>query len=134
MDLGEYLAAARSKPWAWREHDCTAFPAIWAGLADALPLYANEAEAEAMIRDAGGLAPLWEKAAAGRADPVPLDCIEPGDVGIIELPAPGEDAIHVVECGAIWTGRRWALVPMKGGVAAVSAPTVIQVWRPRCHR
>jgi hypothetical protein len=128
MELGEYLAAARTKPWEWRLHDCTAFPAIWAGLADALPAYADEAEAEAMLREAGGLVPLWDRAAEGRADEVALTEIEPGDVGVIELM--GVDA-RAVECGAIWTGRRWAFVPATGGIAAVRAPTVLKAWRPR---
>lgn len=144
MDLGEYLAAARSKPWEWRVHDCTAFPAIWAGLTDALPAYADEAEAEAMLREAGGLVPLWDRAAAGRADEVALAELEPGDVGVIELPSvrtetdPETDeqfvVVDSVECGAIWTGRRWAFVPATGGIAAVSAPTVLKAWRPRCLR
>ncbi|MEC9067803.1 MAG: hypothetical protein VX569_11050 [Pseudomonadota bacterium] len=131
MDLGEYLAAARTKPWEWRVHDCTAFPAIWAGLTDALPSYADEAEAEAMLHEAGGLVPLWERAATGRADEVALPELKPGDVGVIELM--GVDA-RAVECGAIWTGRRWAFVPASGGIAAVSAPTVLKAWRPRCLR
>lgn len=130
-DLGEYLAAGRTKPWAWRAHDCCAFPAIWAGMADALPGYSNEAEAEAMLQGAGGLAPLWERAAAGRAEEVPPDAIEPGDIGVIELMGPDAKA---VECGAIWTGRRWAFVPLAGGVAAVSAPTVLKAWRPLCRK
>jgi hypothetical protein len=131
MDLGDYLAAARTKPWEWRAHDCTAFPAIWAGLADALSSYADEAEAEAMLHEAGGLVPLWERAAAGRADEVALAELRSGDVGVIELM--GVDG-RAVECGAIWTGRRWAFVPASGGIAAVSAPTVLKAWRPRCLR
>lgn len=141
MELGEYLSAARRKPHAWRSHDCTAFPAIWAGFADALPQYSSEAEAEAMLFDAGGLVALWEQAIAahpGKAHEVSEP--QAGDVGVIEMPAPREQAdpetgetaiiIDSVEIGAIWTGQRWAFVPLPGGIAAVSAPTVLRVWRP----
>lgn len=129
MDLGDYLAAARSKPWEWGAHDCCAFPARWAGLP--LPGYSSEAEAEAMLHGAGGLVPLVERAAGGRAEPVELGSLEPGDVGVIELPAAD---LTMVECGAVWTGKRWAFVPASGGIAAVSAPVVLKVWRPLCPR
>lgn len=148
MMLGDYLAAARLKPWAWRAHDCTAFPAIWAGFADALPAYSIEAEAEAMLHAAGGLVPLWERAIAafpGKAEPVADGALEPGDVGVIELPAiqngdepePGAlcaPVVTIVECGAIWTGKRWAFVPMAGGIAAVSSATCLKAWRPLCPK
>lgn len=146
-DLGAYLASARLKPWRWREHDCTAFPAIWAGFADALPAYDDEAEAEAMLHAAGGMVPLWDDAVAreaGKAAPIGLAQLQPGDVGVIELPATREETdaetgetfivIDSVECGAIWTGKRWAFVPKGGGIAAVSAPTVLKAWRPLCPR
>jgi hypothetical protein len=126
MDLGAYLAEARSKPWEWAVHDCCALPARWAGVD--LPLYSNEAEAEAMLHAAGGLVPLWTEAAQGQADPV--TAFEPGDVGIIELIAAD---LTAVECGAIFTGRRWAFVPRGGGIAAVSIEP-IKAWRPRCLR
>lgn len=142
MILGEYLAAARSKPWTWREHDCCAFPAIWAGVADALPAYSTEAEAEAMLHEAGGLVPLWERAAEGRATEV-ID-VEPGDIGVIELPAYREEpdpetgepvaVLDSVECGAIWTGKRWAFAPASGGIAAVSSAPCLKAWRPLCRK
>lgn len=151
MDLGEYLATARTKPWAWREHDCTAFPAIWAGFADALPDYEDEADSEAMMAEAGGLVPLWDAAVAampGIAVPVPASERQPGDVAVIELasvrkieafdPATGETVeaseIVAVQCGAIWTGKRWVFVPAPGGIAAVSSATCLKAWRPLCRR
>lgn len=124
MDLGAYLAEARSKPWEWSAHDCCAWPARWAGVD--LPPYSNEAEAEAMLHAAGGLVALWDDAAQARADPVTE--FEPGDVGVIELIAPD---LTAVECGAIFTGKRWAFVPAAGGIAAVST-TPLKAWRPRC--
>lgn len=145
MTLGEYLASARQKPWAWKSHDCCAFPARWAGVD--LPDYSNEAEAEAMLHAAGGMVPLWDDAVArepGKARPVGLSELLPGDVGVIELPATREETdaetgetfivIDSVECGAIWTGKRWAFVPKGGGIASVTAPTVLKAWRPLCRR
>jgi len=149
MDLGAYLAAARTKPWKWREHDCTAFPAIWAGFGEALPHYTSEADAEAMLHAAGGLVPLWQEAVAatnGKAAEIPRGLRQPGDVGVIELPAIRKievldpktsevveaQEITSVECGAIWTGKRWAFFPMRGGMAAVASATVLKVWRPLC--
>jgi hypothetical protein len=130
MDLGAYLAAARKKPWAWREHDCSAFVAAWAGAE--LPTYSNEAEAERIVRDAGGLVPLWDAALEGLAETVALADLEPGDIGVIELLAP--DA-KLAQAGAIWTGQRWAFVPAAGGIAAVNATApCLKAWRPVCPR
>lgn len=133
-ELGAYLAAARTKPWRWRSHDCTAFPAIWAGFADALPPYASEAEAEALLHEAGGLALLWERAVAarpGKAADITPDEREPGDVGVIEMIAPD---LTQVEVGAIWTGKRWAFAPRRGGVAAIASAACLKAWRPACRR
>lgn len=130
MDLGSYLAAAAAMRWEWRVHDCCAFPARWAGVD--LPDYSNEAEAEAMLREAGGLLPLFAAAAEGHAEPVRQRDLQPGDVGVIELPAP--DAT-MVEVGAIWTGRRWVFAPSAGGIAGVNATVpCLGAWRPLCRR
>lgn len=126
MNLGEYLATARLKPWAWGVHDCCAFPARWAGAP--LPDYSNEAEAEAMLRNSGGLLSLFARAAAGVAEPVETQLS--GDVGVIELITVNGEPVEV---GAIFTGRRWAFVPMAGGIAACSA-IARQAWRPHCLR
>lgn len=128
MDLGTYLAAARKKPWAWHEHDCSAFAATWAGAE--LPAYSDEAGAEAIVHAAGGLVPLWDVALEGIADPIVPHEIEPGDVGVIELL--GMDAT-LTQTGAIWTGKRWAFVPSAGGIAAVNATVpCLKAWRPTC--
>lgn len=125
-ELGDYLAAARFTAWEPAIHDCCAFPAQWARVP--LPAYGTDAEGEAMVRAAGGLLPLWERAAEGSAVPVEPGEVEPGDVGIIELLATD---LTMVEVGAIWTGRRWAFVPRGGGIAAVST-TCLKAWRPLC--
>lgn len=127
MDLGDYLAAARLKPWEPRVHDCCAFPAGWAEAP--LPEYSTDEEAEEMLLAAGGLVPLWEAALQGLADQV--TDLEPGDVGVIELVAPD---LTLVEVGAIWTGKRWAFAPRAGGLAATSSANCLKAWRPLCHK
>jgi hypothetical protein len=132
VDLGDYLAAAAKKPWEPRVHDCCAFPALWAGIP--LPEYSTEAEAEAMLIEAGGLVPLWDAAALGRAEALSSpDLAEPGDIGVIEMPALDDGVIAMVEIGAIWTGKRWAFVSGKGGVAASASAKCLKAWRPLRH-
>lgn len=126
--LAAYLAEGRTKPWQWGQHDCCAWPARWAGLD--LPDYASEAEAEAMLCEAGGLVALVDRAAAGKAEEVPARDVQPGDVGVIDLVAPD---LGMVEVGAIWTGQRWAFAPLAGGIAATHAECR-KAWRPLCPR
>lgn len=125
MTLGDYLLEAARTPWRYGVHDCTAWPARWAGIE--VPAYSTEAEAQALIEQAGGLVALWER---GIADRMPLvDEPEPGDVGIIV--AIGADR-QPVEIGAIWTGIRWAFLSPRGLVSA--SADAIAIWRPACPR
>lgn len=126
MKLGEYLAAARAARWQWGMHDCCAWPARWAGVP--VPPYSSEAEAEAMLADAGGIVALWEKHGHGHI--VATDRPNAGDVGVIKVV--GRE-LTIVECGAIYTGKRWAFIPFSGGLAAASA-VVVKAWRPLCHK
>src|SRR5690606_35402004 len=66
VTLGEYLRAAGTRRWEWGAWDCCAFPAGWVmecGYSDPMALwrgtYASEAEAKALIEEAGGLVELW---------------------------------------------------------------------------
>lgn len=126
MDLGAYIAAAASKPWVWGVHDCSAWPARWAGIP--VPDYDDEAEALALIGEAG-LVALWERVGAGRIEPVTEP--EPGDIAVIRALSANREP---VEIGAIFTGERWAFVPFAGGVAATKGPEVVKAWRPLCPR
>lgn len=127
--LGEFLresAARRREPGVW---DCCAFPAAWAqanGFPDPMPgyrgAYATEAEAEAIIAQAGGLAELFSAALDGVGVPRAAAPFAAGDIGVVELL--GEQA------GAVYTGVRWALV-CDGGMsfAAVPDSRVVRAWR-----
>lgn len=124
MTLGEYLQQASSKPWKAGEHDCSAWPARWAGIS--IPAYSTDEEGEALIASAGGLCPLWAEYIGDRLELVTSP--EAGDVGIIE--AIGHDG--PVQVGAIYTGRRWAFLSPKG--LAVGSAIAIAIWRVPCPK
>ena len=126
-DLGAYLQRAGMMRRVSGVHDCCAFPADWAiecGWPDPMAAwrgaYGTEAEAEALIFDAGGLVPLFsagmEMAGLPEAD-------EPhvGDIGVVSLL--GEEA------GAIFTGKRWAFAADRGIACASLEPgAVLKCW------
>lgn len=128
MDLGEFLAQAGRRRRSAGEWDCCAFPAAWA-IANGYPdpmahwrgAYETESEALDLISDAGGLVALFDcgMASAGisRREGEP----QAGDIGVIKI---GD-----LEAGAIFTGRRWALVAERGvGMASVAPEAVAAVW------
>jgi hypothetical protein len=125
VSLGAYLKAAAGTPWKAGEHDCSAWPARWAGIP--IPAYSTDAEGEALIEAAGGLLPLWERWIGDALKPVHAP--QEGDVGIIEAVAPGHAATQV---GAIWTGRRWAFLTPRG--LACASAVAVAVWRVECLR
>lgn len=124
MTLADYLLAAARTPWQAAVHDCSAWPARWAGIP--LPTYSTDDEGAALIADAGGLVALWERCIAGRLDRA--DKPEAGDVGIIAAFSRDGPA----EVGAIFTGKRWAFVT-PNGLAVVSAIPVA-IWSVPCPR
>lgn len=133
VTLGDYLAAAGRKPWRDGEHDCATFPADWAvlcGRPDPMArwrgAYADAAGAEALIADAGGLAPLWTLGCADAGIPE-AEGSQEGDIGIITMLGEG----GFVESGAIFTGKRWAFLAPRGLYASTIDPVhILKVWRP----
>lgn len=125
MNLGEYLLEAARTPWQDGVHDCTAWPARWAGIE--IPAYSTAAEAEAIVEAAGGLAQLWDAHIAGRLERV--EAPEPGDVGVIYALTSERT---ITEVGAIWSGKRWTFASPVGLVSA--SADAIAIWRPRCPR
>lgn len=88
--------------------------AMWRGS------YSTEADAEALIGDAGGLVSMFADALC--ACPV-VDQPQAGDIGVVEVM--GEQA------GAIFTGKRWALVADRGlAFASLDPAHVLRAWRP----
>lgn len=125
MTLGEYLLTAEKREWIDGEHDCSAWPARWAGIP--IPAYSTREEAEALVADAGDLVALWVRRIGGRlrrvAEPIA------GDVGIIQAV---DAQRRVTQVGAIFTGRRWAFLIPNGMVRASAEP--LAVWRVPCPR
>lgn len=120
MTLGAYLKAATATRWKAGEHDCSAWPARWAGVP--LPAYETDEEADVIVAEAGGLVALWERTIGDRLPPV--EVAEAGDVGIIEA---GERLV-----GAIFTGDRWAFLTPRRVMFAPCVP--VAAWRVECPR
>lgn len=122
--LGEYLKDAARRRWDWGAHDCSTWPARWAGVA--VDPFASEQEALDRIEAAGGLVALWRSTIGTQLQ----EANEPqdGDIGVIRLNAVRGHP----EIGAIHTGGRWAfLTPL--GLAVVHADP-LACWRVECLR
>lgn len=124
LTLGEYLIAASRKKHVYGVHDCCTFPADWIvanGWPDPMADWRGGYVDASAARD--GLAPL---AASGLADVgMPLaDVPIEGDVGVI--------SVFGQEAGAIFTGKRWALVAPRGLAFASADPSIVlKIWRVR---
>lgn len=126
--LGEFILQASTMPWRDGVHDCSAWPARWACVP--LPDYASMEQAEALIDEAGGLIPLWERIGATRIERIAVEDAQPGNIGVISLPDRRDGKAR--EVGAIFTGERWAFVPLQGGVCCVKT-TPLAAWRCMCR-
>ena len=124
MNLGEYLKAAASTPWTPGIHDCSAWPARWAGIQ--IPSYSTDEEAERLVADGGGLVALWSKWIGDSLRRISEP--QAGDVGIIRVITLKGRA----EAGAIFTGQRWAFLTPAGLALVPTAP--IAVWRVPCPK
>lgn len=130
--IGEYLAEAAHKPWAWGVADCCTFTADWCiavGYPDPMAFirekYATEAEAIAHVRRAG----LVRLAARGyrsiglaRTD-APLI----GDVGVLRRPTMGADTTGVV-CAIRVSKERWA-TRLEQGISVDEGGELLAAWR-----
>lgn len=120
--LGDYLAEAARKRHVYGVHDCCTFPADWCMLngwpdpmADWRDGYIDASAAE------DGLLPLFASGMFGAGIPATKDFIE-GDVGVV--------GILGQEAGAIFTGRRWALIAPRGlAFASLEPASVLKAWR-----
>lgn len=127
MTLGEYLRSEMQRPWEWGWADCCTFAADWVLSRTAIdPLlpwrgtYCDEAGAEDIIAQAGGLLPLVALGmdAIWQRRETPCD----GMVGVITLP--GETG-ELIDIAAIHTGKRWAMRSPRG-IAFLTQPMAVR--------
>lgn len=113
--LPKFWMALEKKRFGWGVHDCLLFAAdalIAQGRPDAAApyrgVYCSATEAQAIIDDAGGFVPLFESACddAGIGGAAPFRL---GSVAVVR-PLGKPDT----EVGAMWSGRDWWFVGMRG--------------------
>lgn len=83
--------------------------------------YDSEAEAEALIFDAGGLVALFSEGMTSAGIP---ETDEPaiGDIAVVSLLG--------LEAGAIFTGKRWAFAAERGiACSSLDPAAILKCWR-----
>lgn len=127
-DLGEYLKSCGHKRRIDGQHDCATFPANWVLESRGFdPMkkwrgtYNGEESALQLIEHSGGLVALFDEGL--RAHGISRQHADPkaGDIGIVR--------IQDTHAGAIFTGKRWAIVVERGiGFCSLSADDIEAVW------
>lgn len=130
-ELGEFIRAATEARWDWMVHDCSAWPARWAGV-DLGVEYHSAEEARIVVKRGGGLVKLYNRRLRKIADRVTGEP-EAGDIGVLIAVARDGDGHRFTQVGAIYTGERWAFVPERGGLFFTKSPAV-RAWRLRCRK
>lgn len=124
MTLGEFLTEAALRTYALGTWDCATFPAAWI-MANGHPDPMGDWRGGYAISDVGD-------AEAGMFD---VFAAQVEAAGMIRTSTPREGDIGVVslvgrQAGAIFTGRRWAMVAPRGLVfASLEAGSVLGIWR-----
>lgn len=130
--LGRFLQAGATRervPGVW---DCAAFVAEWVvacGHSDPMDAwrgtYDTEQGGEGIAERAGGLTAVFAQGMEAAGVPPVSAPWRAGDAAVV--------SILGREAGAIFTGRRWSFVAIRGlAFASLDAECVLRVWRPRC--
>lgn len=125
--LAAVFAARRRMPFQWGTHDCCMFPAdcVLAVTgndlaADLRGTYSTEAEADAVLQRLGGIVEI----AIARLGPVvSTEQAQPGDVGLLIVPAGQRPSLAVYGGGGLW----WAAAPR--GLAPIWPEQIARAWR-----
>ncbi|WP_375194641.1 hypothetical protein [Sphingobium sp.] len=128
IELGTFLREMgnrRRVPGKW---DCCAMPAEWAilnGWPDPMAhwrgAYDTEEGAARFIEDAGSLTQLFRCGMENAGIPERRGDVRIGDIGVLRVGG--------MEAGAIFTGKRWAMVADRGlAVASVEIEAVSAAW------
>lgn len=129
--LPKFLALAGREGFKWGERDCMLFVADWAWVLtgkdpgkDWRGVCATEAEAMAVVEDAGGILPLL------------ASCIEPFGWRRVEMPSPGNIVLvsvprHETPIAGVWTAKGAALLQRRG--LSVWPLPVIAAWAFQGH-
>lgn len=125
--LEAFCEAMDGKPVTYGIDDCSTWPAQWAvnetGCDLDWPEYSSREEAQALIDEAGGLAPLWDAAIGSRFEECHEEYPPVGSIGIIRTRLFGEVGVIFVFAGVVcWrheTGVR---------VFGVRPNTIVKAW------
>lgn len=122
--MAEVMREARSRPFAWGEHDCVTFAAACVKavtgvdrIADVRTAWADERQAIRLLVSGGGLLQMVQERLGPRLPSVLL--AKPGDVGVCMQGA--RPALCV--CG----GVNWHM-PARDGLATLSFEQVLGAW------
>ncbi|ABD27174.1 conserved hypothetical protein [Novosphingobium aromaticivorans DSM 12444] len=120
-DLGDFLVAASHRKHRYGEWDCCTFPADWC-IANGWPDPMAEWRGGYIDASAAddGLLPLFAAGMFGSGIGATKEPVA-GDVGVV--------SVLGQEAGAIFTGKRWALVAPRGlAFASLEPSCVLMAW------
>lgn len=127
MDLPAFLESALRRPFAWGRFDCALFAGAWAealtGVDAGAPWrgrYSTALGCARLLKREGGLVAVMDRGAM-LAGFTPTRTAFAGCVGAVAVTGPrGPDL-----AGAVFTGRRWALLTPGGLMFATPPPTAM---------
>lgn len=133
--LKAYVQAATDQPATFDE--CSIWPAQWVvnerGVAFDWPVYADEAEMQALIAREGGLVAVWDRVASlAGLEPVPPGETPPlGSIGVFEINRKGDSIGCIFADGQVGCFRVFdADNPEKTGVRSIGLyrHTILKAW------
>lgn len=124
--LSKFILATSGEPWVYGYSDCAPWVLRWVEEATCksapIPEYSDKRGAVRVVKEAGGVLPLFLSFAAAMELPETLSP-QRGDVGLLEHPRG-----LMARIGAVYLGQgKWAAKMTTGQVATFSARPV-RIW------